>query len=109
MECNEVSFIVNSATRFAKDYPSCSNGGENGYVAVHARYAADSYPEQIGAAFRLTFGMGLWIALFLHVIGVEIYVSSPFYLHPIGIIHLHTDTTASPDTRRICKTQTSCI
>lgn len=75
MNCEQVAFIVGSPTRFTKQYPSCSNG--DSYVPIHAGYAQDSLPEEIGAALQLTFGLGLWIALFLHVVGVEIYVRFP--------------------------------
>ncbi|KLJ09225.1 hypothetical protein EMPG_15346 [Blastomyces silverae] len=31
-------------------------------------------PAQIGANINLSFGLALWLALFLHIVGVEIYL-----------------------------------
>jgi hypothetical protein len=59
-------------------YPQCAAGNSNaaGSFAVHADPAAG--PEISGAAFQLTFGMSIWMALIIHAIGVEIY----FHLTP---------------------------
>ena len=32
-------------------------------------------PEQIGASLRISFGIALWLALILHLVGVEIYLA----------------------------------
>ena len=55
-------------------YPQCrtSSGTVDGYIAVPATGAG---PENIGAAINISFGMALWIALFLHAALVEIYLS----------------------------------
>ena len=60
-------------------YPSCLtyiNGSDpNAHASVHA--TANGLPEQAAAVLDMSFGMCLWLALALHVIGLEIYVSSP--------------------------------
>ncbi|KAH0609074.1 uncharacterized protein H6S33_001302 [Morchella sextelata] len=74
MRCDEVAFIMDDASRFAESYPTCLTNANYGYIAVQASFKSGSSPEKIGAAFRLTFGMGMWIAILVHVIGVEIYI-----------------------------------
>ena len=58
-------------------YPSC-NGFYDGsvpgkLVLVHADFNSD-FTEEQGAAMGLSFGLAGWIAIFLHGVGVEIYV-----------------------------------
>jgi hypothetical protein len=40
---------------------------------VHAQFGNNS--TEIGAALNMCFGMALWLALAMHAIGVEVYVS----------------------------------
>jgi hypothetical protein len=88
--CPELSFTISNVTRFATDYPICQTF-PNGLAIVPAHIRADSLIENIGSALRVSFGMGLWAALFIHVIGVEIYVSSfIFILASIIIVLLFT-------------------
>jgi len=42
------------------------------YVAVNANF--NGTPDQIGASLDVNFGMAIWLALFLHLVGVEIYL-----------------------------------
>ncbi|PGH28480.1 hypothetical protein GX50_08781 [[Emmonsia] crescens] len=62
-------------------YPMCApppNGTTlpPGYEPVSIVKADDNgiEPAQIGANFNISFGMALWIAMFLHIVGVEIYL-----------------------------------
>jgi hypothetical protein len=58
-------------------YPECvpfvKGASPNQYAVVHA--GSYGRPEQVAAALDITFGMTLWLALMIHAIGVEIYVS----------------------------------
>lgn len=57
-------------------YPLCQTGLPTDVVAVKALLTGPVvYKETAGAALRLGFGMALWLALALHAIGVEVYVS----------------------------------
>lgn len=62
-------------------YPQCSSPSNNttilpdSYVAVHADL--NGSPEQIGASLDINFGMAIWVALFLHLVGVELYLRLP--------------------------------
>ena len=58
-----------------QSYPQCTQTGvdvSNAYVAVHAAIKGSGLGY--GSTVRLTFGMALWVAIILHIIGVEIYV-----------------------------------
>ncbi|KAL9008953.1 MAG: hypothetical protein Q9173_005974 [Seirophora scorigena] len=77
--CEEISFIYEDKNRpdLRDDFPQCftPNGTTNGWVAVEAKFAGDaSNPVQIGTSLHTTFGAAAWLALFLHAIGVEIYL-----------------------------------
>lgn len=57
-------------------YPACVpflNGQGDPYAVVQAGGAGR--PEQIAALLDISFGMTLWLALAIHAIGIEIYVS----------------------------------
>ncbi|KAJ9619806.1 hypothetical protein H2203_008076 [Taxawa tesnikishii (nom. ined.)] len=76
--CDEITFIYGSSDPVRKYYPQCSipNATVNGLVVVQADLSFSSgRPEQIAASFGVSFGMALWLALFLHLVGVEIYLS----------------------------------
>lgn len=59
-------------------YPQCASPFHNttilpdSYVAVHANF--NGRPEQIGASLDINFGMALWLALFVHLVAVELYL-----------------------------------
>lgn len=60
----------------AAAYPECLAAfqGEKGKVAVVAASINGSTPE-VAAAYDLTYGTAHWIALALHTLAIEIYVS----------------------------------
>ncbi|KAL9117444.1 MAG: hypothetical protein Q9187_006018 [Circinaria calcarea] len=53
-------------------YPQCADPSSSGQIAV---LVSNAGPEGIGAGLNLTFGMGLWLAMFLHAFFVELYLS----------------------------------
>lgn len=75
--CGEVAFIYHKGSTIPQSlsstYPACINGTANTEVLVNADFSS-SNPEQIGAALRMSFGMGLWLSIFLHAVGIEIYL-----------------------------------
>lgn len=99
MRCDEVAFIMDDVSRFAESYPTCLTDANYGYVAVQASFKSGSSPEKIGAAFRLTFGMGMWVAILVHVIGVEIYVGPPCLISFVGSCY---DTNIAKDSIDTC-------
>ncbi|CAG9951755.1 unnamed protein product [Clonostachys rosea f. rosea IK726] len=60
-------------------YPSCANNSD-GWVAVRADGNAQPTPQgipklhEIGAAVQATFAFSLLLAMFIHIVGVEVYL-----------------------------------
>jgi len=66
---------MNDVNAVNQSYPSCTQPGidlSKVFVPVHAAIKGSGLGY--ASAVRLTFGLGLWVALVIHVIGVEIYV-----------------------------------
>jgi hypothetical protein len=55
-------------------YPQCVAGVDPATVYVAVRASVHGNGLSYGSAVRLTFGMALWVAIVIHIIGVEIYV-----------------------------------
>lgn len=56
-------------------YPQCTQAGINlAKVFVGVRATVKGNGLNYASTVRLTFGMSMWIALVIHVIGVEIYI-----------------------------------
>ncbi|KAI9729801.1 MAG: hypothetical protein M1818_008378 [Claussenomyces sp. TS43310] len=75
MSCEEMAFIYGSGSKTDKLYPQCSNltGTFDGMVIVPAKFS--NRPEQIAVSLDLSFGMAMWLAIILHLVGVEIYLA----------------------------------
>ncbi|EED18136.1 conserved hypothetical protein [Talaromyces stipitatus ATCC 10500] len=75
--CDEIIFILgNREDLVMSQFPQCliPNGTTSGWVAVEGDLDF-SNPVGLGAIFNTNFGAGLWLALILHMIGVEIYLA----------------------------------
>ena len=74
--CDEIAFIYNNDVYAVSQlYPQCTNSSNVDQLAVvHASFF-DGQPEQIGASLDISFGMAMWLAIFLHAVGVEIYLA----------------------------------
>jgi hypothetical protein len=74
--CGKVDFMIGKEQTLER-YPDCagsydgSHPGQNVLVKGNINGGTD----ETGATFNLNFGMAVWLALFLHTLGVEIYVS----------------------------------
>ena len=79
--CAKIDYIYdNSQADVLSLYPACSGfyDGTNPSAVVAAKSNfGSSDVVQLVAAMNMTFGGALWLALWLHAIGVEIYVSCP--------------------------------
>ncbi|KAF8428979.1 hypothetical protein EV426DRAFT_631166 [Tirmania nivea] len=91
-DCQELKFTLDQyglpEQYLAALYPSClppANGttpeeiallamSHTGYVAVRAAMGGMSGPEMIGSTYRWTFSGCLWWGLWIHAIGVELYI-----------------------------------
>jgi len=77
--CEEIDFEfrrVGITGALADKYPQClmPNGTNNGRVAVQAS-TNPLRPDGMGTGMELTFAVGMWVAITLHIIGVEIYLA----------------------------------
>lgn len=73
LPCDELATFYNTTEALVSTYPGCHS--LNNTAPVKADLVEGS-EENIAAALNLTFGMGLWLALVLHAIGIEVYVSA---------------------------------
>ncbi|PVH92313.1 hypothetical protein DM02DRAFT_282318 [Periconia macrospinosa] len=76
--CAKLAFTIKDDVKTAELYPECAsyfNGSDLlKQASVHANFGDDGTGAEVGAAFNMTFGMALWLALLLHAVGVEIYL-----------------------------------
>ncbi len=71
MSCDQLASVVGPGS-LKSTYPQC-NGTPTQQIPVEASFSQGA--ANVGIALELNFGMALWLALFLHTIGVEIYLS----------------------------------
>lgn len=73
MPCSEIAFLRDSRETFEANFPQCVavNGTTDGWVAVKANFSGKA---QVATALGLNFSMAGWLALFMHAVGVEIYL-----------------------------------
>ncbi|KAG8761310.1 hypothetical protein FRC11_014118 [Ceratobasidium sp. 423] len=73
--CDEVSSSLNNTDQFIREYPQCQPnwpGKPVEYVSIRAGLE-DGLP--VAAGTRATFGMTVWVAIWIHLIGTEYYIS----------------------------------
>jgi hypothetical protein len=73
MPCSQITFI-NNAKYTESHYPQCSNVIDNPNVIVRADYNARG-GEHVGVALGVSFGMAWWLAILMHLVGVELYLA----------------------------------
>lgn len=76
MNCGELA-SMQGPSYLAKNYADCllsnSTVVENALRVVHVNFGHRE--EEIGAALRIGFGMAMWISIFLHGFGAEVYLA----------------------------------
>ena len=73
--CGSVDFVLSPSGRSAgMFYPACINATDDTEVIVRANMIQPLGPHSVGAALDLSFGMAMWLAIILHLVGVEIYL-----------------------------------
>jgi hypothetical protein len=72
--CDEIMSVMTDAETLSATYPQCvqTENPENINVAVHAATGADQL--SFASSVRATFGMALWLAMLIHLIGMEFYI-----------------------------------
>ena len=75
--CEKVLFIHDGdAMTVNQLYPQCANSsGSNNLPILVKADMTGGLDEGVGASLGLSFGFAIWMALFLHLVGVEIYLS----------------------------------
>ncbi|KAI1743794.1 hypothetical protein F4680DRAFT_444491 [Xylaria scruposa] len=79
MPCDKINSILGARQETLQAYPECFPYFTEGDFARRAIVDADMFSTnraEFAAAFNLTYGMGAWLAVFSHVIGVELYIQS---------------------------------
>ncbi|KAF2874236.1 hypothetical protein BDV95DRAFT_626998 [Massariosphaeria phaeospora] len=75
--CAQLAYIHKTAAETLAHYPACEvffNGSNlDAQATVKATMTGGSASE-VGAVLGMSFGMGLWVSLALHAIGIEIYL-----------------------------------
>lgn len=77
--CAQLAYIHKSQAQTLRYYPSCAsffNMTNPGQEAVVHASMANGVSSEIGVALGLSFGMALWMALAIHAVGIEVYVST---------------------------------
>ena len=74
--CNKITFMYGSSNPVKRFYPQCSspNSTVDDLVVVHADFGSGRV-GQIGAILGMSFGMALWLGIFIHLVGVEVYLA----------------------------------
>ena len=77
--CAQLAHIARNQSATLELYPECEaffNGTDLGKNALVHASMGSGRPSEIAGAFGISFGMAIWVSLWLHAIGVEFYVSS---------------------------------
>lgn len=72
ISCTKLATFYTNATALETSYPICSD--PKAWSMASANFSGE--PENIAASFNVTFGAVIWLALTIHAIGVEFYVST---------------------------------
>ncbi|KAF7970158.1 hypothetical protein HWV62_24860 [Athelia sp. TMB] len=73
--CSEILSIFGGSTDAAYHFYSACEAAPGGYALVEANFHGN--PAEIGAALDTVFPMAMWLALFMHMVGVELYIMLP--------------------------------
>lgn len=74
VSCRELNFTIDDDPEYVQMmYPQCVTNSSSD-VIVKADFSSGSR-DGIGTSLKVTFGLALWLAIFLHAAGVEIYLN----------------------------------
>ncbi|KAI1360585.1 hypothetical protein F5Y08DRAFT_45046 [Xylaria arbuscula] len=77
MPCDKIAHILRSRDETLRWYPECApffTGLEPSRKVIVDANIAGTNRVQFSAAFNLSYGLGAWLGLFLHVVGIDIYI-----------------------------------
>lgn len=94
MPCKIIHFLMPSPQALRAVFPTCAAyvSGENRelWTIVPAQFSKAPSPAHAAAGLQMAYGMGGWLALVLHALGVEIYVGPSFSApHPFPTPSFH--------------------
>jgi hypothetical protein len=72
--CDEILFVLNNTDTVTQLYPQCAEADDLGSLHAAIRVAVKDGPLGFASSVRATFGMALWLAIVIHIIGVEFYI-----------------------------------
>lgn len=78
MPCGSIDFILKDESTVVRRYPECAayyDGSKPGQYAIVPATMSGPDGAQVAAALNLCAGGSFWLALVLHAVGIEIYVS----------------------------------
>jgi hypothetical protein len=90
--CAKIGSTLPKSSMLLSQYPACAsyvNGSDPNAVAPVLANLDGGTAVTAGASLNLSFGMGLWLAVAIHAIGVEVYVRTPHQC-----FHRHTRLTS---------------
>ncbi|KAF4984014.1 hypothetical protein FZEAL_719 [Fusarium zealandicum] len=70
MPCDKLASFYDNQTSLVEKYPTCKDA--DAWVAVQGSMSGSS--ENIASALSLGFSLGVWLALAIHAVGVEVYL-----------------------------------
>lgn len=95
--CAKIAATISKDTDLVSTYPACASFVDGSNLDQVSAVLADmggSSPVNAGAALNLSFGMALWLAFAIHVVGVEVYVSfSTRYIEDTSLTELQLHLT----------------
>ncbi|KAJ7579761.1 hypothetical protein C8J56DRAFT_1016245 [Mycena floridula] len=73
--CDEMLFLFTDTVTAQEQYPQCFGPGvDTSKVSITVLASLNGTVLNEASAMRVTMGMGLWVAIILHIIGTEIYI-----------------------------------
>jgi hypothetical protein len=77
--CAKIESTLANRSTLLSSYPDCAayvDGSDPDQLAIVKANIGGDGPANAGAALNTAFGMALWLAVVIHAIGVEVYVSN---------------------------------
>ncbi|KAL8706675.1 MAG: hypothetical protein Q9201_000309 [Fulgogasparrea decipioides] len=73
LPCKQLAYMYDDEQDLQSKFPQCfaANGTTDDFIAVKANFSGSA---QVSNALGMTFGTAGWLALFLHGIGIEVYL-----------------------------------
>ncbi|KAH8728246.1 hypothetical protein GQ44DRAFT_824540 [Phaeosphaeriaceae sp. PMI808] len=76
--CAKIEATLSNKSMLLEKYPSCAayaNGTNSNEAAIVIANLSGDTAVNAGAALNMSFGMALWLAAAIHVVGVEVYLN----------------------------------